>query len=191
MSQIVDRFIAKYGRLPTEVDPAYLEMLRMSKYRIVPVPDVQPGKCSNCGASKNDGRNYIDFGLHVDWYGAVFICGECLQDIANEMGLFKELQKELEAARQQCINLSTLQEQGEKLHETVIKTVKDLEAFYAGIFVTGDDPTPDTSSVLELDPPAGESGTTETKSRATKSTPGSRRENVRSLADLLSVPTEP
>src|SRR3954466_860008 len=93
--RVFHAFVKKYGKLPTEIDPDYLEMLRMSRYRILDVPDVAPAKCANCGSSKNDGRKYVDFGLQVDWYGVVYFCGLCLADIARDMGLFKQVEKAL------------------------------------------------------------------------------------------------
>lgn len=186
MTDLVDKFIEKYGRLPTEFDPDYLEMLRMSKYRILAVPDVSPGKCANCGSSKDDGRKYVDFGLHVDWYGAVFICGSCLHDIAHKVGLFASLEEQLYEALNKKASLDELQEQGEKLHDKVVKTVRELEDFYVGVYSHRTDNSPDsTSSVESESTPSTKSGSPSTESGTTKSTTVSGRKNVRSLAELL------
>jgi hypothetical protein len=182
---LFNRFVQKYGRLPTEVDPDYLEMLRMSKYRIVDVPDFSPGKCGNCGASKNDGRQYIDFGLQVDWYGTVYLCGDCLKDISHEMGLFKDIEQSLAEAVTKKETVRDLREQGVHLHEKVTDVFKEFEDFYAGIHSVGDDSTPDSTPSVVPESTTVESGINETKPRVTKSTSGSRRQDVRSLADLL------
>ena len=185
MSSIVDRFIHQYGRLPTEVDPDYLEMLRMSKYRILAVPDVNPGKCSNCGASKNDGREYVDFGLQVDWYGVVFLCGRCLFDIASNMGLFRQLEQQLEDVTTALNNITDLKEQGVGLYEKVIQAFKEFEVYYASLYSLSDDSTPDDNVSVGTDETADQSGTNSPKPRATESTTSGRSSSVPSLAELI------
>jgi hypothetical protein len=186
VSNLVDKFIARYGKLPTEVDPDYLEMLRMSKYRILDVPDKQPGKCANCGASKCDGRKYVDFGLHVDWYGAVHLCTHCLTDIAKNAGLFKELENKLGILLDEQQNLASLKNQGVELHETVVKTYKEFEDYYAGLYSISDNSTPDpTPDVVIDETPPSESGTDQTEPESVKSTNGTRSKNLRSITDLL------
>lgn len=186
MISLVDRFIAKYGRLPTELDPDYLEMLRMSKYRILDVPDKQPGKCDNCGASKRDGRKYVDFGLQVDWHGAVHLCTDCLKDISGAAGLFDELEAKLELLLSENERLSSLQNQGVELHETVVRTFKEFEDFYAGLHSISDNSSPDSSPDVVVDEtPPSESGSAKTESTTTKPINGTGRKNVRSLTDLL------
>ncbi|MFY3741632.1 MAG: hypothetical protein HMLIMOIP_002090 [Candidatus Nitrosomirales archaeon] len=192
MKALVDKFTEKYGRLPTEVDPDYLEMLRMSKYRILNVPDFKPGKCANCGASKDDGRKYIDFGLEIDWYGTVYLCGECLTDISNEMGLFDRLKAELLETKLGNAEIANLQAKGVELHETVVRTFRSLEDFYASIHSLGDNSSlspPPGAVPMETTSESGtdktESGTKKTSSRTSKSTTSTGRQNVRSLTDLL------
>jgi len=185
MTSLVDRFIIKYGRLPTEIDPDYLEMLRMSKYRVLDVPDVSPGKCGNCGASKNDGRRYIDIGLQIEWYGAMYLCGSCLLDIANTMGLFKDLETKLEEAEAKFEAVKGLQEKGEELHETVMRTARDLEAFYAGIHPLGNNSSPDSTPSVVFDEAAAESRINENESRTSKQNSSSGRKDFRSLTELL------
>lgn len=192
MSSLVDRFIHKYGRLPTEVDPDYLEMLHMSKYQISDVPMFKPGKCANCGSSKNDGRKYVDFGLEVDWYGTVFLCGHCLTDVANAMGLFDDLKRQLTDLQVDRNNAEELQEQGEALHETVISTFKEFENYYdrLSLHTAGNHTPSDITPSVVPDETTVEPGIDETKPRPVKSTSGSRRTNLRSLTDLLDEPND-
>lgn len=186
--ELYNRFVERYSRLPTENDPDYLEMLRMTKYRILATPNTQPGKCSNCGASKDDGRKYCDFGLLVDWYGTVHLCGLCVKDIAESMGLFDDMKMKLAEAEDAKLKLEDLQEQGRQLHETVIKTQKELEEFYVGIHPTSTDPSSDPDvSLVTNETESDESGTTKSKSRAIKSSDGSGRENIPSLTDILKL----
>lgn len=191
---LFDRFVQRYGRLPTERDPDYLEMLRMSKYRILPIPDVGPAfKCANCGAAKNDGRGYVDFGLQVDWYGVVYLCTECLKDIAGKAGLFRALelriiQLEEEIKKRQYVNLSV-----ESFRETVLRTFEEVRERFVDLHSTGDDSSPgNNDSVDSSSNESGKSGTDSTESGTTKSEqPTSKsstvsgRKDVPQLADLL------
>lgn len=192
MSELVDRFIHKYSRLPTERDPDYLEMLQMSKYRILDVPDVAPGKCANCGASRNDGRGYIDIGRHVDWYGAFILCGLCLKDISNEMGLFRPLEVSLLKSELEVTKLQELKEQGNNLQEQILRSVEEVKEYFTSlrslesssdlIMPYGVGISEESSeSTTESDKP----GVDTPKPRATKSTSSTRPKNLPSLAELL------
>src|SRR5688500_3188971 len=94
MTSHLEKFHNKYGRLPTENDPDYLEMLKMSKFRILSKPDSSPGKCASCGGFKEDGRKYVDFGLYVDWYGTVLLCSLCAKEMAEVLGFIQEINQE-------------------------------------------------------------------------------------------------
>lgn len=189
----LEKFVAKYGRLPTEFDPDYLEMLRMSKYRILDVPDGQPGQCANCGASKNDGRKYIDIMKYIDWYGDVHFCDICLNEIATEIGLFKNLEAQLLAAEQKSNRIKELQEQGVELHETVTQSFTGLKEFYDNLYSLGDGTTSDNPGNVEsykspTGAPAADGNKQNadgSKSRTIKSSPSSGRKDIRSFADLL------
>jgi hypothetical protein len=183
---LVDDFIHRYGRLPTEFDPDYLEMLCMSKYRIVDVPDFKPGKCANCGASKNDGRKYIDFGLEVDWHGIVYLCGLCLKDIATQMGLFEGVLAELKATYLNLQRFEDLKTQGVDIYEAVVKMGEEIRDFYSRVYpaVPGDS-SDDSASVEPESTEPSQLSVDKAKPRTTKSSNGSGSENFRSLTDLL------
>lgn len=169
----VDRFIMKYGRLPTEFDPDYLEMLQMGKFRILDAPDVSPGKCSNCGASKPDGRKYIDIGLHIEWYGAFYLCGLCLNELSEAMGLYAHFKEDILELRNQLEAENALWEQGVRLHGAVVGLFKEFEEFYANLPSTdmGDDS--DSFSDVDTEESDSEQGTSQTKSGTAKSSTGS------------------
>jgi hypothetical protein len=190
--KIVTAFIHKYSRLPTERDPDYLEMLRMSKYRVLAVPDASPGKCANCGASKNDERQYIDIGQHIDFYGAIFLCTLCLKDMAQTAGLFREYDNNMINLASENDKLQMKLEQGVALPDNLVKAWEEFKEYYASVHLTSvvppDDPITDPVSVEE----SGKSGTDKAESgiegsnpKSVKSTSSSRRANVPSLADLL------
>jgi hypothetical protein len=192
-SNVYDRFIQKYGRLPTERDPDYLEMLRMSKYNINDVPSFPPGKCANCGASKNDGRKYIDFGLEIDWYGTVYLCGECLHDVSSEMGLYANSNAQLEEALNEIQRLKDSQKQGIELPEKLKQAWEEFKEYHDSVSSPGNDTATTSVSGVGTDESAtgtpavdeNKSNADGPKSRITKSTSVSGRKNVSSLADLL------
>lgn len=58
-----------------------------SRYQILNTPVLAPGVCFTCGASDSEhGRVYIDFGKQIDWYGAVYLCSECIREVAEAIG---------------------------------------------------------------------------------------------------------
>lgn len=188
----VKQFFERYGRLPTEFDPDYLEMLNMSKYKISDVPPYPPTKCANCGTSKNDGRKYIDFDLTVDWYGVVYICGFCLKDISSAMGLFEEYEADLAVAKEQMDEVVSTHERGEELLEKMLQVNKEFESFANLHSIRNDIPTNPEPYVVPDKIESDDTGTNESKSVSeepesgtSKPTPVPRRKNVRSLAELL------
>lgn len=164
----------------------------MSKYRIEDVPRTQPGKCANCGASKNDGRRYVDFGLLVDWYGTVYLCGECLHDVASEMGLFNDLEQELAEVKERVQSGEALSEEGVRIYSALVSDFEGLKAYYADLHSVRDDTIPDTGVVLDTDTSSNESRvdstepiSNEPERRVVKSSSSSRSKNVPSLAELI------
>jgi hypothetical protein len=184
---VIEAFVLKYSRLPTERDPDYLEMLRMSKYRVLAVPDFSPGNCANCGASKNDGRKYVDFGLQIEWYGTVYLCGDCLHDISDTMGLFEKQNEKVLHLEERLATMEEIHSRGEALHELVNRTHEEFEKYYApDVSIISDGPDISSPASVEPDSPAAdELGTNETKSGVVKPASSPRSKNVRSLTDLL------
>src|SRR5690349_12145496 len=168
-STVFERFVHKYSRLPTEFDPDYLEMLRMSKYRILAVHDLKPGKCANCRASKDDGRQYIDFGLEVDWYGIVYLCGLCLKDIAEKMHLFVEIENRITQLENRIKSFSTLQDQGTELQDVVLKSFEGVKEYFDSLRSLRDDSFTGSDPGMGAGKESNESVPNSTKSRVTKS----------------------
>ncbi len=200
----LEKYIEMYnGKLPTENDPNYLELLRMGKYKILANPFYQPGKCANCGSAKVDGRMYVDFDLDIDWYGKVYLCTLCLMDIATAANLFEGYLKQRDELAHRVMQLTIALEEAKKipqhdkeLHEAVIKTTDELKEYYArltGIPALSHGDAPSASDLLlERENTINKSGTDQTE-RSIKSTePGtvkqttsSRRTNVPNLTELL------
>lgn len=58
-----------------------------SRYSILDAPILEPGTCFTCGSAGNDdGRKFLDFGKQIDWFGAVYLCTECIREIAEALG---------------------------------------------------------------------------------------------------------
>ena len=189
-----EAYIKKYnGRLPTERDPRYLELLNMSKYVVQDAPNSQPGKCANCGASKNDGRKYIDFGLYVNWYGTVVLCGLCLTDIADNMGLFDYYKNKIEEITNEALKREKLQEQATFVVADVVGAMEGVKDYLTNVHSINDDLGVNSSADVGVDSTANESANesennstvNESKSRTTKSNSSRRSADVPSLASLL------
>jgi hypothetical protein len=183
-----DRYISMYGRLPTERDPKYLELVRMSKYRITDVPDSQPGRCANCGSSQHDSRKYLDIGVELEFYGIVVFCSLCLDEFARKLGLYRALElrvlqlEEIIAKRQSHTDL------GEELKKTVLHTFEQVKEYFdansnnlasSDVFTVTDAESRAAAEEPVSEPSAG------TKSGAVKSATVSRSKNVPSLTDLI------
>ena len=66
------------GLSPSEVN---------SRFKVLPRPFPNPGKCAVCGGVKT---SVVDFGLTVQFYGAVMICTVCLSEAARKIGMVSE-----------------------------------------------------------------------------------------------------
>lgn len=194
-----EQFVQKYGRLPTEIDPDYLEMLNMSKYNIQDVPKFKPGKCANCGGTKNDGRKYIDFSLEIDWYGIVYLCTLCLMDVAVAAGLFDELKNKIDVLENRNAELLSKIVNEEEITKRVGDTLADFKELYEQYFgsklpiapYSPPEPGPDPVSVEAeksgSDTSGDESGTEGAKPRTTKSSSRERPTDVPSLTELMGL----
>jgi len=188
-----DRFMQKFGRPPTEFDTDYLEMLNMSKYRILDIPDKKQAKCANCGSVKNDGRKYVDFGLEVDWYGIVYLCSLCMLDIANNMGLFNKAEEQIEQLRHEKASLiNLLLAQGDSIENKLNNLMGEVREYFDALRTIDDGKSPDSDIVVDINASTGAENVTEsdqstgkTEQRTTESTAGSGLKNVSSLTELL------
>lgn len=188
-----DQFMQRFGRPPTEFDPDYREMLNMSKYRILDIPDKKQAKCANCGSTKKDGRKYVDFGLEVDWYGIVYLCSLCMLDIANNMGLFNKADEQIVQLRHEKASLiNLLLAQGDNLEHKLENLMEEVKEYFVALRTVRDGEPVDPSIILGDNPPSGAENITksdrtsgETEQRTTESSAGSGLKNVSSLTELL------
>lgn len=57
-----------------------------TKFRVLESPREIPGVCQSCGSSRTDDRDYVDFGLTIDFLGVVYFCTFCFTECANTLG---------------------------------------------------------------------------------------------------------
>lgn len=61
-----------------------------SRFRVIDTAILPPGICALCGSSGGDGRQFVDFGKTVDWYGCVYFCTWCIVEAASLLGMDKK-----------------------------------------------------------------------------------------------------
>jgi len=54
-----------------------------SRFKVLDTPVLAPGTCFVCGSAGDDKRKFIDFGKQIEWYGAVYVCTECIVEVAE------------------------------------------------------------------------------------------------------------
>jgi hypothetical protein len=58
-----------------------------SRFRILNTALLAPGVCSLCGSAGDDGRQFVDFGKTVDFFGVVYFCTYCVIEAATLLGM--------------------------------------------------------------------------------------------------------
>lgn len=96
------------------------------RFQVLNRPMANPGKCCVCGAVN---KPVVDFGLSLDWYGAVYICVEDMKAAARILNMVdRELLTQAELVRRP---------DAEKVRETTsefVERVSDLVYEYADRF---------------------------------------------------------
>jgi hypothetical protein len=57
-----------------------------SRFRIMERPEIMPGKCAVCGGVS---RPVVDFGLNIQFYGAVMLCVDCVSEAGVRVGMVR------------------------------------------------------------------------------------------------------
>lgn len=81
-------------KVPEVVD-VVAEENPQSRFRVLNVAALSPGVCALCGSSGGDGRQFVDFGKTMDWYGVVYFCTFCVTEAAKLIGLEEADDKEI------------------------------------------------------------------------------------------------
>lgn len=55
------------------------------RVQVLDNPMGPPGKCIICGNGADKDRKWIDFGVTVDFLGAVYICSLCIDEVCNAL----------------------------------------------------------------------------------------------------------
>lgn len=125
-------------------------------FRYIPVGQAPiPGTCSVCGF---DLRGMIDFGITVEYFGAVLVCVECIKELANceEAGLMlvsdaDSLRKEntFLAIRDMHINTAreSLKDGLVAVVDSFNRTVDDLDSSNVSLIK---EPEPDSESLFNF-----------------------------------------
>lgn len=74
-----------------------------------------PSSCSVCSVAAKGYNAFYDFGVSIDWYGAILICEDCAQNLAELLDLTK------------ITRLETAVAEGEALIAELIEQKKALE----------------------------------------------------------------
>lgn len=73
-----------------KVEPIDVEKFQaenpQSRFRILDTAVLKPGICALCGSAGGDGRQFVDFGKTMDWYGCVYFCTWCIGEAAALIG---------------------------------------------------------------------------------------------------------
>lgn len=54
-----------------------------SRLKVLANPELAPGVCFLNGCVGDGKRKFIDFGRNIEWYGAVYICTECIVEVVE------------------------------------------------------------------------------------------------------------
>jgi hypothetical protein len=54
-----------------------------SRLKVLANPELAPGVCFINGCVGDGKRKFIDFGKNLEWYGVIYICTECIVEVAQ------------------------------------------------------------------------------------------------------------
>lgn len=117
---------------------------------LMPEPMALPGCCFKCRAGSNNRDFFIDFDFSMDDFGAVYICNECLAEMAHTAGYILP-----DEARILKLRVALLEEDNKELRQKIF----GLEQAIDGLRIAGssigdysefDDPVSSDSADEEL-----------------------------------------
>ena len=118
------------------------------RFKVVEVASAAPGVCRVCGGASKD--YYIDFGYNEEFYGAVYYCCQCIEEMAHTAGF---LTPALKARLEQ--ELEELQSENFALKVRTDGLEKALDGLHSAGFIVSRDPdwvgfgVPETAAVGE------------------------------------------
>jgi hypothetical protein len=115
---------------------------------LVEWPTQHPGKCVNCGCgTRADGRKYVDMGIQVPIYGAIYICEHCIRQLGAFFGLIDKMIVDAahEAKEQYLKTLEGVVEENGRLRRS-LSELDFLGSFSAGPVPSSEDAEGNTDS---------------------------------------------
>ncbi len=145
--------------------------MSMGRFQVSPVPVALPGKCVVCGSVGGDGRQFVDFGFDIDFYGVVYFCSPCIAECARAVGF---------VPHHEAVELQRLLGENENRLREVLDECSNLRAAVdaltaAGYSISDDDDVPVENGAAEPVTPAG------TVDRHVESDDGAGLPNVQQL----------
>lgn len=101
-------------------------------------PLAAPGHCAICGFSGgivSDGRQFVDWGMDLDFYGSVIFCTSCFTTVATQLGFASY--EETQLLRRQASDAAMVTESLKDENERLRKHVNNLVALRDSGFVPG------------------------------------------------------
>lgn len=75
-----------------------------SRFTVRDVPIVTPGICLVCKTGSVDERKFVDAAISIKWFGAVYLCSECIREMAQLLGFVTpEVAKLLMASNEELV----------------------------------------------------------------------------------------
>ena len=105
-------------------------------------PPMLPGTCVVCGSPGGNGRVFVDFSFQIEFYGRVYFCNCCFDEITDYLGYMSPVntertQLQIEQLEQE---ISDLKEENGNLNRVLDNSLTDLRAF-----LDSKSPKPETS----------------------------------------------
>ena len=158
--------------------------LASSRFLVLNAPVEAPGVCAICGTSRSDDRDYVDFGLFVEYVGKIYFCSFCVTELTNRMGCLtpdqsKQLEDQLDAAKQEILSF-----QKEKAAvDDAIRTLRNT-----GLFDSLSDGFTDPTAFLNTKAESEDTGNSgKSKSKPTRSNSKAEQSDPKQGSDDLST----
>lgn len=105
-----------------------------SRFSLHENPNVAPGICAVCRNSGGDGRVFVDFGLQLDWYGAVYFCSECIRELCEAIGFVPKLSLDIAQEMSKAVSaaLQSLQKEYDDFRRASAVVLRDCNCGLSG-----------------------------------------------------------
>lgn len=104
-----------------------IEIPATSRFSVCGNPNREPGVCCVCRSPGGDDRQFIDFGMQLDWYGAVYFCTFCVKELAEAAGFVpKDLYLEVKSLSSKlATELNSVEESFRDYRDTTRTLIRD------------------------------------------------------------------